>query len=211
MDIQRVTRGFLVRSKVKDQHNAAMIIQAAWWGKMERREMERAATVIQSRWRGVCDQQTFHRALLQRDSAIAIQRIWRGYIESLLFSITVESAIMIQKATRGFLAKRSVSVRKCRSAAISIQRVWRGFWCQVQYQIDLLDIISIQSLARRRIAMKERTQRLHSILVLQGAVRSALARRALNSKLEEFEIKCKRYHSAIVCQVRMQRSGAFVI
>jgi abnormal spindle-like microcephaly-associated protein len=201
IDIQRVARGFLTRNEIKRQHYAALTIQQAWWDLVTYWDMQRAATIIQSKWRGVCGKRKLDENIKQRDSAVAIQRIWRGYYQSIMYAISIESSILIQKVGRGFLARKRLPVRRCRNAAIAIQGVWRGFSAQVQYQLDLLDIISIQNLVRQNIAKKERIRRAESVATLQGAVRCALARRALWARLEEIEIERQRYHASITCQV----------
>jgi myosin heavy subunit len=200
-DIQRVARGFLARNEIKRQHYAALTIQQAWWDFVTYWDTQRAAMIIQIKWRGVCEKRKFDESMKQRDSAGSIQRIWRGYYQSIMYAISIESIILIQKVGRGFLARKRLPVRRCRNAAIAIQRVWRGFSAQVQYQLDLLDIISIQNLVRQKIAINGRIRRARSVAILQGAVRYALARRALWARFEELEIKRQRYHAAITCQV----------
>ena len=193
-DIQRAARGFLTRNEIKRQHYAALTIQQACWDFVTYWDTQRAATIIQIKWRGVCEKRKFDENMNQRDSAATIQRIWRGYYQSIMYAISIGSIILIHKVGRGFLARKRLPVRGCQNAA-------RGFSSQVQYQLDLLDIISIQSLVRQNIAMKGRIHHAQSVAILQGAVPYALARRALWARFEELEIKRQRYHAAITYQV----------
>jgi myosin heavy subunit len=155
VSIQRTARGFLARKELKRQQYAALVIQQAWWGLVAHWDMQLAATLIQSRWRGVCAREQFATNILRRDSACAIQRTWRGYYQLIVYAITLESTISIQKVARGFLARKKLPVLQCQVDVTTIQSVWRAFLVQVQYELDLLDIISIQNLARQKIVMRE--------------------------------------------------------
>jgi myosin heavy subunit len=203
IDLQRVARGLLVRCEVKRQQHAASTIQQAWWDWVDYADMQLAATIIQNHWRAVSARKQYAKRILERNSVCAIQRVWRGYCQSTTYAITVEFIISIQRVTRGFLIRKELPIRRCRDAATNIQKAWRGFSAQVQFQLDILDIISIQTLARRNIALKDCARRVHSVVVLQGGIRCALARRALIERCENRKTQRRRSQAAIVCQVRM--------
>lgn len=210
--IQRISRGFLARNEIKRQQYAALTIQQYWWGFIIHKDKELAATLIQSKWRAIWGKRRYDERSKRRDASITMQKIWRGYHQSIVYAFSVESIVLLQKVGRGYLARKELPIRRCRNAAIAIQRIWRGFSEQVQYQLDLLDIISIQSLARKKVAAKERLRRCQSVAVLQGAIRCALARRVLWKRLDELELERQSQSAATTCQVSLLRFyyiGAF--
>jgi myosin heavy subunit len=203
VDLQGVARGFLTRKELQRCNVAAAVIQRAWWGIVAYWERDEAALLIQARWRSVCARQEFEMRLLHSDSACAIQRMWRGYFDRLIFEITVQSAIAIQKIARGHQGRNNSSVKKSRNAAIIIQNAWRGFAAQIQCQLDLLDIITVQSIARCKSAMNQIKLRHRAVEILQRSFRSATARRTLQQKVEAWETAYRENAAATLCQVNL--------
>lgn len=201
VDLQGVTRGFLARKELQRRNIAAAVIQQAWCGIVTHWERDEAAFIIQGHWRSVCARQEFEMKVLQNESACAIQRTWRGYFDRLIFEITVQSAIAIQKIARGHQGRKESSMKKSRNAAITIQKAWRGFAGQIQCQLDLLDIITVQSFARRKIAMNQIKLRHRAVGTLQSSFRSATARRILLQKVEARETAYRENAAATQCQV----------
>ena len=184
IQLQRTLRGYLVRKEMKGREYAASLIQQAWWSYVLHTETELAATCLQKTWRGTLGRRKYIECSNRRNAACSIQKIWRGYYQSLMYFIAVESSIVLQKMTRGFLARKVNSIRIYRQSATSIQKVWRGFSVQVQYQVDLLDICAVQSLARRYLARRVYSKRVFALSVLQCAYRCSLARRKVTFKIE---------------------------
>jgi abnormal spindle-like microcephaly-associated protein len=203
VDLQGVARGFLARKELQRRNVAAAVIQRAWWGIVGYWERDEAALLIQGHWRSVCARQKFEMRVLQSDSACAIQRMWRGYFDRLIFEITVQSVIAIQKIARGHQGRKVSSVKKSRNAAIIIQKAWRGFAAQIQCQLDLLDIITIQSIARRKSTMNQIKLRHRAVGTLQRSFRSATARQILLQKVEARETAYRENAAATQCQVNL--------
>jgi hypothetical protein len=197
---------FLIRREVKQQEYAALDIQQAWWDVVAYWARQRSAQLIQNRWRCALAKNKVSQLVLQRDSACAIQRIWRGYYQLLTFVITIQSVIAIQKVGRGMLARKDLPIRSCRSAATAIQSAWRGFSIQVQYQLDILDIIAIQSLARRKIVKREIALCSRSVAALQGAFRCAIAQRVYWTKVQERVTEYRLNLAAIMLQVKLSQT-----
>lgn len=169
----------------------------------------RAALKIQSAWRRYDAKIELEMRFIEQESAIAIQKIWRGFHKRSLFSYQVDSITIIQAIFRGYCA-RSKFVR-CFEAAIAVQRVWRGFWAQLQTQLDYLDIITVQSIVRRRLAILERERRRHGILVLQRNIRRVLAIQAVKRMKYEHRLVVQREAAALTCQVRMGGCGFVLV
>jgi myosin heavy subunit len=201
IDLQRATRGCLVRSEFRKQNHAALIIQQAWWDCVSHWEMQSAAVAIQSAWRCSLAREQVSFLAQRRDAASSIQRVWRGHFQCTLYSIFLDSAISLQKVVRGHLSRKTNHFQRCSSAATTIQNAWRSFSVQVQFQMNLLDIISIQTLFRCREAKKKRESRIQSVAVLQSACRCALARRVRKSLFDEKRRKIQSENAALTCQV----------
>lgn len=202
LTIQKSARGRLIRKKIQQEHLAAITLQKAWWRWVEYADSQVAAILIQSRWRGIMVRAVHHSIGEQRHAATVIQKVWRGYCKAIMFAIRREFAISIQKVTRGYLSRKILSLQRLSQAATLLQKAWRGFLAQVQFNIVMMDIVSIQNLARLQIARRTSRRRLSSVSCLQGAMRCALSRRALNGLRLKREHELRQEHAAIVCQVR---------
>ena len=189
IELQRYVRSYIVRKEIKSRDYAASLIQQAWWSYVLYTETEMAATCLQKSWRGVLGRRKYTENRNRHIAACTIQKIWRGYYQSLVYCIAVESSVVLQKVSRGFIARKSNPIEVYRQSATSIQKIWRGFSVQVQFQIDILDIVCIQSLARRKVAKRDCLNRVDALAVLQCAYRCFLARRKaiikINAKIEE--------------------------
>lgn len=201
--LQRVAKGYFVRNDLRHQNVAAMIIQQVWWSWVDYADSQVAAILIQSRWRGVSSRQYCEDLKERHQAATNVQKIWRGYFQMIVFAISREVTISIQKVARGYLVRRNLPVQRMSRAAVLLQKTWRGFSAQVQYNLDVLDIVSIQSLARARIAEKVTRRRCMAIACLQGAMRCALSRRALLQLRLQQEHQLLRNNAAIICQVSL--------
>ena len=208
--IQRVWRGYDRRMDIEFTFNAAVELQRFLRGFVAKLELQRlraaatkknSATVIQCAWRRLLARTEAAVRMLHRDAARELQRFWRGCYHRMVFELSVQSAIMIQKIMRGRVARRKVAFDRCRNSATLIQSKWRSFSAQVQFELDLMDIVSIQSLVRRRSAQKEVRQREWAIGTLQRSFRSELARREVQEKRDEQELACQQQFAAIVMQV----------
>jgi abnormal spindle-like microcephaly-associated protein len=192
---------------------AASKLQLAWWSYVSRQDQEFASQLIQKMWRGVLDRQKYDCLRQEYLAACLIQRTWRGYSQQITFLILVESTLLLQRVTRGFLSRKETSLQRSQSAAIFIQKLWRGFSQQVKYQIDIMDVICVQCLARRRLAQTLRNKMLRAALVLQCATRCAVARRKLAAaqgamKIQTFWRSVKiqtRYRSMRQASMQIQR------
>lgn len=201
VELQRMARGYLVRKEVERLHLAAMTIQQAWWSWVDYADSQVAAILIQSRWRAIVARQFTRDLVVQHQAVTEIQKIWRGYIQTIMFAITREVIISIQKVVRGHLARKNLPLRRLSRAAVLLQKTWRGFSAQVQFNLDVMDIVSIQSLVRSRIARKTITRKIMAVACLQGAVRCALARQLLTKLCLERDHEILEHNAAIVCQV----------
>jgi myosin heavy subunit len=199
--VQRVAKGYLVRKDLQHQHLAAMTIQQAWWSWVDYADSQVAAILIQSRWRGISARRFSRDLAVRHQAATDLQKVWRGYFQTIVFAITREVSISIQKVARGYLVRKNLPIQRMSRAAILLQKSWRGFSAQIQYNLDVMDIVSIQTLARARIAQKIVKRRSTAVAGLQGAVRCALSRRALLRLRLEQEHEIRRNNAAIVCQV----------
>lgn len=199
-ELQRVLRGHLVRVDLQRRKRAILVLQHSWWEYVAYKATKFAATVLQKTWRGVLGRRINAHTLLERGAACAIQKIWRGYYQSLVFFFSIESIILLQKVTRGFISRKELPFRRYQRAAILIQKVWRGFSVQVQFQVDMMDVVCVQSHVRRFLGQQSHDCRIRAISTLQGAIRCALARRQLNQRVEAKILALKRHDAAITTQ-----------
>ena len=194
----------MIRSEQRRRHLAAFVIQRAWLDYVIYCHNVCAACAIQRVWRGGRTREVYVQEKLKFESVLAIQSSWRRYCEYMSFQESRRSAILIQSIWRAYVGRQEMSALKWRAAAITVQRFWRGFSAQVNYQMDLMDIILVQSLARRRFAKRHRERRLHSIDLLQGAMRCALARKAVSQMTKE---KQQREHHNMLVVRSQVRNG----
>ena len=203
-EMQRCFRGYIARKHLKTKDHAALVIQQAWWAFVANTEMEVAAFFVQKIWRGVLGRRKSIEHATRRDAATNIQKAWRGYYQSLLYSITVHSSVVIQKEIRGYLSRKIISLNRFRQAANSIQKVWRGFSTQVQYQIDILDIVCTQSIARRFLSKRYYERKKNALSIIQCAYRVSIARHKLAVKSQERRIENLRSRSAVIIQAHVR-------
>ena len=199
----------MVRKGLQSQHQAAKVIQQAWWSWVDYADSQVAAILIQSRCRGIFARQYCRDLIVRHQAATSLQKIWRGYIQSILFVITREISVSIQKTFRGYLVRKNLPMQSMSRAAILLQKTWRGFAAQVQYNLDVMDIVAIQCLVRVRLARKIMIRRTMAMVCLQGAVRCALSRGALMRLRLDEEHNRLRHKAAIVCQVSFHRMDDF--
>lgn len=204
IEMQRTFRGYVARKELKAKDYAALVIQQAWWSYVAEVEMEIAAICLQKTWRGVLGRRKCIEQATYRDAASVIQKVWRGYNQSLVYSITLQSSIVLQKTIRGFLGRKAISVNRYRNAATSIQKLWRGFSVQVQYQIDIFDIVCVQSLVRRFLSKRDYMKRTNALSILQCAYRCSIARRQMAVKIQDRMEQRLRYRSAIIIQAHVR-------
>ena len=198
---QSIARGFLSRRYLRSCHEASKLIQKAWISFNGRLLAQSATVLIQSHWRAFWARRIFFHFRLQKAAACAIQSCWRGCYCRLIFAITVESIILVQKSIRGFLSRRKLSFERSRLAATVIQAAWRAFSAQVQYQLDILDIIAIQAITRRRLAVNFFSFRCRAVFTLQRAFRCAIARRVRFQKTIERDAVIRMNESVMKFQV----------
>lgn len=108
--LQRVTRGFLARQKVRTMRReaAAVRIQRMWRGARARRSFARvraAAVAIQAAWRGKVARAEVA-ALRRERAALAIQSAWRMHTCRAAFLEQRAAAVRIQSAWRALCARR---------------------------------------------------------------------------------------------------------
>ena len=204
IEMQRHARGYIARKEVKAKNYAALVIQQAWWRHMTHIEMDFAAVLLQKIWRGVLGRRKGIENATRRDAASSIQKAWRGYYQSMVYSITIQSSIAIQKMARGFLGRKTISINRSRHAATSIQKIWRGFSVQVQYQIDILDIVCVQSLVRRFLSRRKCKMRTNALSIIQCAYRCSIARRKMRTKIEKQMEERLRFQSAVIIQAHVR-------
>lgn len=204
IDVQKSWRGYLDRRELQRRNHAAILIQKTWWNWVEYADSQVAAILIQSRWRGVSARYRYQQFVAQHKAATTIQKVWRGYCKAIVFEITRELIISIQRAMRGYLVRKMLPMQRMSRAATLLQKTWRGFAAQVQFNLDVLDIVSVQSLARMRLAKKSAERRVHAIARMQLAMRCALARRVLHRLRLQHEYQIRQHNAAIVCQVSTQ-------
>ncbi|KAJ3221486.1 Myosin type-2 heavy chain 1 [Clydaea vesicula] len=88
-------------------------------------------------------------------AAIKIQKTVRGWLAHKKYLQTRSAIIKIQAVTRMFFAYRKGKELRRRIAAINIQRCYRGYVARKWYKKTVRRIVLVQSCTRRRAAMKE--------------------------------------------------------
>jgi len=120
---------------------------------------EQRATRIQTIVRGARARDAFKRLLRKREyAAIAIQKIYRGFVAYDEYTVDVACVICCQSKVRQGLARDElVRRRHVNRCAIKIQTFWRSYNAQAAYMVLILAAISIQSAVRCRLE----TQKYH--------------------------------------------------
>jgi len=159
-EIQRVIRGFLVRRVLK-KHASAVAIQRHVVGMLTRMKLSHYHT-----------------------SCIKMQRLVRGGLERThvreLRSYKMQTATIIQKHVRAWLAKRRVAKLRhlrndrlmLRHATITVQRLFRGWKGRVEYEVIKADVLA----GRSRHAAALRIQ--SAVRIMQAVARAKRLREA---------------------------------
>lgn len=198
--LQRYMRGCLTRKHGKALEDAVLVIQHSWWMYVTKNNMISAATLLQKNWRGILGRNLCEERKVEMCAARMIQKIWKGYYQSLVFAYSVQSIVRMQACIRGFQARKMVLVSSNRQAAISIQRIWRGFLSQVQFQMVVFDVICIQNVVRRHLAYGIRNKRIKAVVSIQCGIRITMACRRLTLKKELKKMEEGRHSAAVLIQ-----------
>ncbi|OZC07053.1 hypothetical protein X798_05945, partial [Onchocerca flexuosa] len=146
-------------------------------------------------------------ALLERvlheklvNSAVMIQKIWKGYISRKKYQHIKESLLRIQLYTRAFLVYRRIKYLQMHRATICIQTAFRRYAAQRRYRLLRAVIIMIQTHYRASVVR----QKLEKI-----PVHSSLMRREISHFLSTiFGRSDKNDNGAIFAGIRLsQRSS----
>ena len=181
--IQKITRGTLVRAEVDRLASNALRIQAIlrmFLAKSTYMITVRNVILAQTTIRRHIAQHSIH---TRRASLLTLQGFGRVILaksklitmktDKIAFSLRTRSSLCIQVVYRGWKA-RKVLERQIAAATI-IQREWKCFTAFLQYQSDLVDIIIVQSIVRRRQARILALAKSDAILTIQVAALRWLA------------------------------------
>ncbi|KAF9333100.1 hypothetical protein BG006_004013 [Podila minutissima] len=167
--IQATIRGILLRHRLYElmrRNQAAMIIQAAWRGRVQRQKY------LQEKW-----------------AAIKIQRTWRAVQERRLVQHQLAeyrwAAVVIQQKWRAVMAGREVrqEYQELRQAAVTIQSHWRG-------QLDRRDAKTLQTIVRTQAVVRMRIARWQFVRLRTAAIviqQQWRARQHRNQQRAEYE------------------------
>ncbi|KAG0088068.1 hypothetical protein BGZ92_006649 [Podila epicladia] len=167
--IQATIRGILLRHRLYElmrRNQAAMTIQAAWRGRVQRQKY------LQEKW-----------------AAIKIQRTWRAVQERRLVQHQLAeyrwAAVVIQQKWRAVVAGREVrqEYQELRQAAVTIQSHWRG-------QLDRRDAKALQTIVRTQAVVRMRIARWQFVRLRTAAIviqQQWRARQLRNQQREEYE------------------------
>ncbi|GMI14485.1 hypothetical protein TrVE_jg9754 [Triparma verrucosa] len=126
-------------------------------------------------------------AKLQHDSAIDIQRIYRGYAAADNFIMSKMAATMIQATARGFGMRNRYQM--VMAAIVQLQALIRGGVVREMVERQDRAAVQIQKMFRCAMAQIEATVMLISAIRIQCAARRFLARRIMAHRRVEVE-KC---------------------
>ncbi|KAJ3407393.1 Myosin type-2 heavy chain 1, partial [Chytridiales sp. JEL 0842] len=121
------------------------------------RVMRKSAVAIQKIWRGYRARQLY-RAERERRAAIKIQTAARGWLARKHYKKTKESVIKIQATWKMYKARNGLRGLQRDKAARKIQKVYRGYRARKEYSDKLKHIIYVQSCIRRKFAIRELKQ-----------------------------------------------------
>ncbi|VDP17628.1 unnamed protein product [Onchocerca flexuosa] len=110
-------------------------------------------------------------ALLERvlheklvNSAVMIQKIWKGYISRKKYQHIKESLLRIQLYTRAFLVYRRIKYLQMHRATICIQTAFRRYAAQRRYRLLRAVIIMIQTHYRASV-VRQKLEKVFKILI----------------------------------------------
>ncbi|GMH66940.1 hypothetical protein TL16_g04548 [Triparma laevis f. inornata] len=126
-----------------------------------------------------------HQAKLKFDSAIQIQRIFRGYAAATNFTMAIYGATMIQALARGFTTR--IRYLKTKQSIVTLQAILRGGFVRVEIEKQDRAAVQIQKMFRCAMAQIEATVMLISAIRIQCFVRQFLARRIMAQRRVEVE------------------------
>ena len=173
INIQAGYRRYAARRRYLKMQSAAVLLQYKVRKILMKKKLSSVIT-IQRIWRG------FSQSCIYTDSlwaSLVIQATYRRYRQYRLFQYQKVAATKIQCAVRAMIARNKAKAIKI--ASINIQRAWRGYEKRIKFLIQLLAIIEIQSLVRSFFARKQ--------------------------------MKCHRAAISIQCLVRMKRAKDVVV
>jgi len=178
INIQTAFRRYAARGRYQKMQSASVLLQYHVRRKLMQKNIS-AAITIQRIWRGYSQSCIFTDSLW---ASLVIQAKYRGYRQFKLFQDQKASATRIQSATRVMITRKKMKVRE--KASISIQRAWRGYEKRIKFLIQLLAAIEIQSLVRSYFVRKE-MKRQHSAISIQCLVRIKRAKDVLHTLRSE--------------------------
>jgi myosin V len=111
-------------------------------------------------------------------SGITIQKHIRGWLARSKYLKIKKSILLMQKFSKGVLARRLLKYKRETRAAILIQSQWRSYKCRLNYKKTILKLIKIQAYCRGFIARKNRDMITNNIKAtkIQSCVRGWLQR-----------------------------------
>ncbi|KAG0345549.1 hypothetical protein BG004_003608 [Podila humilis] len=179
--IQATIRGALLRHRLfqhLQQTQAAMVLQAAWRGRVQRQKFLRekqAAIKIQQTWRAVQERRMVQQKMAEyRWAAWVIQQKWRAQLAGRQvrqeYQLLKEAAIVIQSHWRGSLDRRQAQALKTivatqaivrmriaryqflkvQTAAVIIQQQWRARQLRNQQHAEYVALVRASVFIQRR-------------------------------------------------------------
>jgi hypothetical protein len=157
--IQTSYRSFIGRFNYQLDLLDIIIVQSIWrrrkaqnLAKAKRYEREyQAAVAIQTQWRSYdCTMNYLH---FLADVLIAQSAVRRWKARKNANTLRHRHAITLQAGVRMWLSK--TKLRRLQSAVI-IQKAWRGFVAYADYMFVIADVVNVQSVARRWLAIRRR-------------------------------------------------------
>merc|ERR1719282_623802 len=119
-------------------------------------------------------QQKKYQSILSKreESALIIQKCWRGFLAKEKYAKDYQSVILIQSLIRRYQAQQKLSQMKVeQKAAIKIQASFRGYVQRQEYKMIYKHIVTLQSMARMKIQQKKYqsilSKREESALIIQ--------------------------------------------
>ncbi|XP_032240895.2 abnormal spindle-like microcephaly-associated protein homolog [Nematostella vectensis] len=184
--IQATIRGFLTRSLLSRQHNAATAIQTAFRGYKARQsynQIRTAVLVLQTRWRSCLLARAVARNYCTlRLAAIVMQSHYRGQVAR-RFVRRIRAAVLIQAAYRSSTARRQYT--SLRDSVVVIQRNVRRCQAQRSYRRLRCAVIFVQRTYRALQQLQKDHVRFlvvkYSAIAIQSAVRGWMCKRRYDS------------------------------
>ncbi|EGC33935.1 hypothetical protein DICPUDRAFT_98394 [Dictyostelium purpureum] len=114
------------------------------------------------------------------NSAILIQKIWRGFVQRSLYQSVLQSTIFFQSIIRMFYAKQEYESLLEEDAAIHLQSLLRASIYEKEFSEVINSTVHIQSLLRRLQDAKEFVElctRMNNVIKIQSRWRGRVARK----------------------------------